>query len=43
VLGEEIKPAEWLTYIPIWIAVALLALEGTRLLIVRPASPPILP
>jgi chloramphenicol-sensitive protein RarD len=43
VLGEKIKPAEWLTYIPIWIAVALLALEGTRLLIVKPARPPVLP
>ena len=27
-LGESIAPSEWLTYIPIWIAVAVLALEG---------------
>ncbi len=29
-IGERIKPHEWLTYIPIWAAVALLALEGAR-------------
>lgn len=27
-LGESIKSEEWLTYIPIWCAVAILALEG---------------
>ena len=27
-LGETIKPHEWLTYIPIWLAVGLLVLEG---------------
>ncbi len=27
-LGENIASSEWLTYIPIWIAVAVLALEG---------------
>lgn len=27
-IGERIAPHEWLTYIPIWLAVALLILEG---------------
>ena len=27
-LGERIEPGQWLTYIPIWLAVALLAMEG---------------
>lgn len=27
-IGERIAPHEWLTYIPIWLAVGLLALEG---------------
>ncbi|HEY1057566.1 MAG TPA: EamA family transporter RarD [Limnobacter sp.] len=27
-LGERIGPSEWLTYIPIWLAVGVLALEG---------------
>jgi chloramphenicol-sensitive protein RarD len=29
-LGESIKGAEWLTYIPIWIAVLLLIVEGVK-------------
>lgn len=29
-IGERIASHEWLTYIPIWLAVGLLALEGTR-------------
>lgn len=29
-LGERIEAGEWLTYVPIWIAVALLVLEGAR-------------
>ncbi|MFZ6047698.1 EamA family transporter RarD [Pseudomonas sp. CR3202] len=29
-IGERIAPHEWLTYIPIWLAVGLLALEGVR-------------
>ncbi|MDF5892767.1 EamA family transporter RarD [Pseudomonas syringae pv. syringae] len=31
-LGEHIKPGQWLTYVPIWIAVGLLLLEGSRYL-----------
>ena len=31
-LGERIDPREWLTYVPIWIAVALLVVEGAVLL-----------
>ncbi|WP_353153342.1 EamA family transporter RarD [Herminiimonas fonticola] len=31
-LGESIKPHEWLTYIPIWIAVFLLVAEGAATL-----------
>jgi chloramphenicol-sensitive protein RarD len=29
VLGERVETGEWLTYIPIWIAVLLLVIEGT--------------
>ena len=29
VLGERVEAGEWLTYIPIWIAVLLLVVEGT--------------
>lgn len=29
-LGETIKPEEWLTYIPIWLAVVVLVLEGMQ-------------
>lgn len=29
-LGETIRGSEWLTYIPIWLAVALLAADGLR-------------
>jgi chloramphenicol-sensitive protein RarD len=29
-LGESIKPGEWLTYIPIWMAVLVLVLEGFK-------------
>lgn len=31
-LGETIRGGEWLTYIPVWIAVALLAADGVRAL-----------
>lgn len=31
-LGETIRGGEWLTYIPVWIAVALLAADGMRAL-----------
>lgn len=34
-LGEQIKSHEWLTYIPIWIAVLLLIIEGSRSLYSR--------
>jgi len=27
-LGERVEPGEWLTYIPIWLAVVLLVVEG---------------
>jgi chloramphenicol-sensitive protein RarD len=37
-LGEAIKPAEWLTYVPIWVAVALLAVEGALHLTARGAA-----
>ena len=30
VLGESIGPDEWLTYIPIWMAVIVLVVEGMR-------------
>ena len=30
VLGESIGPDEWLTYIPIWMAVIVLVIEGIR-------------
>ncbi|MDY0310263.1 MAG: EamA family transporter RarD [Castellaniella sp.] len=29
-MGEPVTPAQWLTYIPIWIAVGLVAAEGAR-------------
>ncbi|HJR32857.1 MAG TPA: EamA family transporter RarD [Pseudomonas sp.] len=29
-LGESIKPEEWLTYIPIWLAVVVLVFEGFK-------------
>ena len=29
-LGESIKPGEWLTYIPIWMAVVVLVFEGFK-------------
>uniref|UniRef100_UPI00333F3B9D EamA family transporter RarD n=1 Tax=Castellaniella defragrans TaxID=75697 RepID=UPI00333F3B9D len=29
-LGESVAPAQWLTYVPIWMAVALVAVEGAR-------------
>jgi chloramphenicol-sensitive protein RarD len=29
-LGESIKPTEWLTYIPIWMAVLVLVFEGFK-------------
>jgi chloramphenicol-sensitive protein RarD len=32
-LGESIQAEEWLTYIPIWMAVAVLVLEGFRHLV----------
>ncbi|WLG93894.1 EamA family transporter RarD [Pseudomonas sp. FP198] len=32
-LGESIEAEEWLTYIPIWLAVAVLVLEGFRHLV----------
>ena len=28
-LGERVEAAEWFTYIPIWLAVLLLVLEGS--------------
>lgn len=30
ILGEQIQAKEWLTYIPVWIAVGVLVLEGLR-------------
>jgi len=36
-LGETFTPAQWLTYGPIWVAVALLAFEGA-LRLTRPAA-----
>ena len=37
-LGERIQSGQWLSYIPIWLAVALLAMEGiVNLLRTRPA------
>ncbi|WP_149086739.1 EamA family transporter RarD [Pseudomonas prosekii] len=32
-LGESIKPGEWLTYIPIWMAVVVLVFEGFKHLV----------
>lgn len=32
-LGESIKPGEWLTYIPIWLAVVVLVFEGVKHLV----------
>lgn len=32
-LGEQIKPAQWLTYLPIWAAVAVLIADGGRYLL----------
>ncbi|MNG24287.1 hypothetical protein D3C84_1089980 [compost metagenome] len=32
-LGESIKAGEWLTYIPIWMAVAVLVFEGFKHLV----------
>jgi chloramphenicol-sensitive protein RarD len=29
-IGEQIQAQEWLTYIPIWLAVSLLILDGMR-------------
>ncbi|MFC4298274.1 MAG: EamA family transporter RarD [Castellaniella sp.] len=37
-MGEPVAPAQWLTYIPIWIAVGLVAAEGARKLTVKAAS-----
>nr|WP_237648771.1 EamA family transporter RarD [Serratia ficaria] len=34
-LGESISRSEWLTYLPIWLAVLLLVAEGTRHLLLR--------
>lgn len=34
-LGERIRPEEWLTYIPIWAAVTVLVFEGARHLLRR--------
>ncbi|WNW11083.1 EamA family transporter RarD [Pseudomonas sp. DTU_2021_1001937_2_SI_NGA_ILE_001] len=34
-LGESIGPDEWLTYIPIWLAVLVLILEGARHLLAQ--------
>lgn len=34
-LGERIRPEEWLTYIPIWAAVGVLVFEGARHLLRR--------
>jgi chloramphenicol-sensitive protein RarD len=36
-MGEPVAPAQWLTYIPIWIAVGLVAAEGVKKL---KATPP---
>jgi chloramphenicol-sensitive protein RarD len=30
ILGESIAPDQWLTYLPIWLAVVVLVLEGVR-------------
>mgnify|MGYP002352193950 CR=1 FL=1 len=38
-LGARIEPREWLTYVPIWIAVALLVLEGAASLRHRRRAP----
>ena len=37
-IGERISPGEWLTYIPIWLAVGVLAIEGLTHLRRRVAS-----
>lgn len=39
-LGESLAPDEWLTYVPIWAAVGLLAVDGlVKLRSSRPSSP----
>ncbi|RXT69844.1 EamA family transporter RarD [Pseudomonas syringae] len=38
IIGERVAPNEWLTYIPIWLAVGLLALEGATHLRLRAKS-----
>jgi chloramphenicol-sensitive protein RarD len=38
VLGERIASAQWLTYLSIWAAIVLLAIEGIRNLRLRPAA-----
>ncbi len=37
-LGEQIEPREWFTYVPIWIAVGVLVLEGVLILTGTPRS-----
>ncbi|GAA0778045.1 EamA family transporter RarD [Castellaniella ginsengisoli] len=37
-MGEPVAPAQWLTYVPIWIAVGLVAAEGIRKLPPRGAA-----
>ena len=34
-MGEPVAPAQWLTYVPIWIAVGLVAAEGVQKLSLR--------
>ncbi|MGA0584120.1 MAG: EamA family transporter RarD, partial [Castellaniella sp.] len=34
-MGEPVAPSQWLTYVPIWIAVGLVAAEGVRKLRTR--------
>ena len=38
-LGESIKPGEWLTYIPIWMAVVVLVFEGFKHLVRQRRKP----
>jgi chloramphenicol-sensitive protein RarD len=38
-LGESIKPGEWLTYIPIWLAVVVLVFEGFKHLVRQRRKP----
>ena len=38
-LGESIKPGEWLTYIPIWMAVVVLVFEGFKHLVRQKRKP----